>query len=69
MTGMQMEFIRKMPLPQELLRDYPIGTDLKRRKAERDAGIADILTGRDDRLMIVPRVFTNKPRTRGVAAG
>ena len=99
MTGMQMEFIRKMPLPQELLRDYPIKADLKRRKAERDAEIADILTGRDDRLlliigpcsadredavldymhrlaeveaqvrdrlMIVPRVYTNKPRTKGV---
>ena len=96
---MQMEFVRKMPLPQELLRDYPIGSDMKRRKAERDGQIADILTGRDDRLlliigpcsadredavleymgrlaevegqvrdrlMIVPRVYTNKPRTRGV---
>lgn len=50
---MQMEFIRKMPLPQELLQDYPIGADLKRRKAERDAEIADILTGRDDRLLLI----------------
>ena len=96
---MQMEFVRKMPLPQELLRDYPIESDMKRVKAERDRQIEDILTGRDDRLlliigpcsadredavldymgrlaeleaqvrerlMIVPRVYTNKPRTRGV---
>ena len=96
---MQMEFVRKMPLPQELLRDYPIGEEMKRRKAARDGQIADILTGRDDRLllivgpcsadredavldymhrlsevdaqvrgrlMIVPRVYTNKPRTKGV---
>ena len=41
---MQMEFVRKMPLPQELLRDYPIGEDMKRRKAARDSQIADILT-------------------------
>ena len=96
---MQMEFVRKMPLPQELLRDYPIGEEMKRRKAARDGQIADILTGRDDRLLlivgpcsadredavldymhrlseidaqvsgrllIVPRVYTNKPRTKGV---
>ena len=96
---MQMEFVRKMPLPQELLRDYPISEEMKRRKAARDKQIADILTGRDDRLlliigpcsadredavldymhrlsevdeqvrkrlMIVPRVYTNKPRTKGV---
>ena len=94
-----MEFVRKMPLPQELMRDYPIGDDVKRLKAERDRQISDILTGADrrllliigpcsadredavleymqrlseveaqvrDRLMIVPRVYTNKPRTRGV---
>lgn len=96
---MQMEFVRKMPLPQELLRDYPIGEKAKQRKAERDGQIADILTGKDDRLLliigpcsadredavmdymgrlmdveaqvrnrllIVPRVYTNKPRTKGV---
>ena len=96
---MRMEFVRKMPMPQELLRDYPIGEEIKRLKADRDRQIADILTGADhrllliigpcsadredavldymgrlsaleeqvrDRLMIVPRVYTNKPRTRGV---
>ena len=96
---MQMEFVRKMPLPQELLRDYPIGEAMKSKKAERDRQVADILTGRDDRLLlivgpcsadredavldymhrllaldrqvskrllIVPRVYTNKPRTKGV---
>lgn len=94
-----MEFVRKMPLPQELKRDYPVSAEIKRVKAERDRQIADILTGKDDRLlliigpcsadredavveymerlkkvnekvsdklMIVPRVYTNKPRTRGV---
>ncbi len=98
---MQMEFVRRMPLPQELLRDYPIGEEMKRRKAARDGQIADILTGADDRLlliigpcsadredavldymhrlseveqqvrdrlMIVPRVYTNKPRTKGVGS-
>ena len=96
---MQMEFVRKMPLPQELIRDYPLSADIRRLKADRDRQIADIITGRDhrllliigpcsadredavldymhrlseieaqvrNRLMIVPRVYTNKPRTRGV---
>ena len=96
---MQMEFVRKMPRPQELLGDYPIGEEMKRQKAERDRQIADILTGRDDRLLLiigpcsadredavldymrrladvekqvkdklllVPRVYTNKPCTKGL---
>ena len=96
---MQMEFVRKMPLPQELMRDYPLNAESRLVKAERDRQIADILTGKDDRLLliigpcsadredavleymqrlsdvarevadkllIVPRVYTNKPRTKGV---
>ncbi|MBE5807722.1 MAG: 3-deoxy-7-phosphoheptulonate synthase, partial [Clostridiales bacterium] len=94
----QMQFIRKLPIPQELKRDFPIDTEISRVKQQRDRHIADILTGRDDRLlviigpcsadredavldymhrlaalaekvqdrlMIVPRVYTNKPRTKG----
>ena len=96
---MQMEFVRRMPQPQELMRDYPVSPELKQRKADRDREIREILTGKDDRfllivgpcsadredavldymhrlaelagqvqerLMIIPRVYTNKPRTRGV---
>lgn len=97
--GMKMEFVRRMPQPEEMIREYPISAGLKERKAERDRQIQDILTGKDsrflliigpcsadredsvldylhrlsetagqveERLMIVPRVYTNKPRTRGV---
>ena len=96
---MQMEFVRRMPQPQELMRDYPVSPELKQRKVDRDREIREILTGKDDRfllivgpcsadredavldymhrlaelagqvqerLMIIPRVYTNKPRTRGV---
>ena len=95
---MQMEFVKRMPQPQELMRDYPISPELKKCKADRDMQIMKILTGKDDRfliivgpcsadredavveyvyrlaglaeqvserLMIIPRVYTNKPRTRG----
>ncbi|MBP5169478.1 MAG: 3-deoxy-7-phosphoheptulonate synthase, partial [Oscillospiraceae bacterium] len=94
-----MEFIRKMPLPQEIRRDYPVDRSLQERKEKRDAEITDVLTGKDGRLLliigpcsadredavleymgrlaeingqvkekllIIPRVYTNKPRTKGV---
>ncbi len=94
-----MRFLRKMPLPQDLKADYPVTDSMAEIKLERDRQIADILTGKDhrlllvigpcsadredavveymerlarlneqvrDMLMIVPRVYTNKPRTKGV---
>lgn len=96
---MKMEFIRKLPQPQELIREYPIDEAMKQQKEARDRQIEAILTGEDarllliigpcsadredavvdymhrlreverqvsDKLMIIPRVYTNKPRTRGV---
>lgn len=95
----QMEFIRKLPAPQELMDEFPITADLAALKKERDKEIENILTGKDNRLLliigpcsadnepavldymtrlakvrdevadkifIVPRVYTNKPRTVGV---
>jgi len=94
-----MEFVRKMPLPQEIRRDYPADRQVQTVKETRDREISDILTGKDSRLLliigpcsadredavldymgrlaeingqvkekllIVPRVYTNKPRTKGV---
>ena len=94
-----LEFIQKMPLPQEIKRDYPTDAGIREIKARRDREISDALTGKDrrflviigpcsadredavleymgrlqeinrqvqDRLLIIPRVYTNKPRTRGV---
>lgn len=96
---MQMEFVRKLPIPQELKRQFPVSETIRRIKEKRDREIQDILEGRDDRLLviigpcsadredavleymerlagvrekvserlfIIPRVYTNKPRTRGV---
>ncbi len=95
---MDMQFIRKLPTPQELKEQYPISEEIKRIKEERDNTIKDIIEGRDDRMLlvigpcsadhedpvmdyihrlrdvqdkvadkifIVPRVYTNKPRTVG----
>ena len=96
---MQMEFVRKLPIPQELKSQFPITRAIRDTKEKRDAEIADIFMGRDkrllliigpcsadredavleymeklavmrekvrDRLFIIPRVYTNKPRTKGL---
>lgn len=96
---MQMEFIRKLPSPQELKEQFPINKEIEKIKDERDLAIKDIFEGKDDRFLliigpcsadneeavldyltrlakvyekvkekifIIPRVYTNKPRTKGV---
>lgn len=96
---MQMEFIRKLPGPQELKEEFPLTEEIRKTKETRDQEIADILTGKSDkflliigpcsadredavleymtrlakvqekvrdRLFFVPRVYTNKPRTKGI---
>jgi len=95
---MDMEFIRRLPSPQDLMQEIPMGRDALLLKMERDKVIRNILAGTDKRLLliigpcsadnetavldymtrlagvaekvkekifIVPRVYTNKPRTVG----
>ena len=95
---MNMEFKRKLPIPQEIKQQLPLAPELAAHKAVRDAHIRAILEGRDDRflliigpcsadkddsvidyvtrlarvqervldkILIIPRVYTNKPRTTG----
>ena len=96
---MQMEFIRKLPSPQELMDQFPTDAAIRKIKQQRDTEIQRILSGQDDRflliigpcsadnevavldymhrlaevqplvadkLFIIPRAYTNKPRTIGV---
>lgn len=96
---MNMKFIRKLPIPQEIKDAYPVTEELLAVKAERDKAISDVLTGKSDKILLVigpcsadnreavteyiarlkpladevkdrivtvPRVYTNKPRTAGV---
>lgn len=96
---MEMEFIRKLPTPQELKEQFPISEKTAKIKAERDRELKDIFEGKSDKLLlvigpcsadhedavldyisrlrkvqdkvadkifIVPRIYTNKPRTVGV---
>ena len=96
---MQMEYIRKLPEPQELMEQFPMDDGSKAVKRQRDEVIQNILAGKDDRFLliigpcsadneravldyirrlvkvqeqvkdkifIIPRVYTSKPRTIGV---
>lgn len=93
-----MNFKRKLPVPQEIKEQYPLTTELATIKLARDAMIADVFTGNSDKmiliigpcsadredavleycdrlaclqektadkLILIPRVYTNKPRTTG----
>ena len=95
---MSFSFVNQLPSPAEIKRDYPLSPELTELKAKRDAQISDVLTGKDDRflviigpcsadnedsvcdyvsrltsvqedvkdeLIIIPRIYTNKPRTTG----
>ena len=95
---MSFEYIQKLPTPDEIRMDYPLGKELTALKKERDAMITDVFTGKSDkflvvvgpcsadnedsvvdyvsrlgelndkvkdRLILIPRIYTNKPRTTG----
>ena len=95
---MSFEFVTKLPTPTEIKEQYPVPEEIKALKAERDAEIADVITGKSDKLLaiigpcsadnetavmdylgrlarvqkdladkllIIPRIYTNKPRTTG----
>ena len=95
---MNLEFKRKLPTPQTVKDMYPVTEELARQKQENDRQIKAVITGEDQRLMlligpcsadredavleyaarlralqervkdtilIVPRIYSNKPRTTG----
>ncbi len=93
-----MNFIRKLPIPKDVKEQYPLRAEYSEKKRVRDAQIADVFTGKSDKLvliigpcsadredavldyisrlaklqelvkskiLIIPRIYTNKPRTTG----
>ena len=95
---MSFTYLRALPTPEEIKQQYPLSAKLAAIKADRDNQIKDIISGKDDRLLliigpcsadhedpvvdyvsrlapvqekvkdrilIVPRIYTNKPRTTG----
>ncbi len=95
---MSFTFNRKLPIPKEIKSMYPLSDRGAQIKRQRDREIADVITGKDDRFLviigpcsadnetavmdylnrlvpvqekikekciIIPRIYTNKPRTTG----
>ena len=95
---MQMEFKRKLTIPAELKKLYPVTEEMQRTFQARDEALKAILSGEDNRIVLIigpcsadredsvldyvtrlralqerveerifliPRVYTNKPRTTG----
>ena len=95
---MNMNFKRKLPIPQEIKAEYPLSPELAMGKAKIDAEIAKVFKGESDKfilvigpcsadredavidyisrlrtvqdkvsdkIIIIPRIYTNKPRTTG----
>ncbi len=95
---MQMNFHRKLPIPQEVKKEYPLNERMEKVKAARDEAIRAVFDGSSDKfilvigpcsadhsepvleyisrlrrieeqvkdkIIIIPRIYTNKPRTTG----
>ena len=95
---MNMNFKRKLPIPMEIKKLYPLTPELEAAKAARDEEIKAVFEGKSDKflvvigpcsadsedamldyanrlmhaqeqnkekLLLIPRVYTNKPRTVG----
>lgn len=96
---MKMDFLRKLPTPSELKKQFPISENIVAIKEARDCEIKDIFEGKSNKLIlvigpcsadhedavidyisrlskvqekvqeklfIIPRIYTNKPRTVGI---
>ena len=95
---MNLDFKRKLPVPQQIKTRYPVTDELAKIKAQRDAEVEAIFKGESDKfilvigpcsadnkesvldyigrlkeveakvkdkILIMPRIYTNKPRTTG----
>lgn len=95
---MQMNFSRKLPIPQDVKAEFPLTDKMIEVKAKRDKEIQAVFTGEsdkfilvigpcsadskepvleymsrlktlqdkvEDKIIMIPRIYTNKPRTNG----
>lgn len=95
---MSFTFLKELPSPADIKRDFPLSAKLQELKKVRDAAIRDVITGKTnrflviigpcsadnedavcdyvnrltpiqekvaDKLILIPRIYTNKPRTTG----
>ena len=51
--AMSFEFVKKLPAPNEIKRDFPVPERIARLKAQRDAEIRDVITGKSDKFLAI----------------
>ena len=52
-TLKNMKFLRKLPTPEEVQQSIPLSKEGTAAKAKRDQEIADIFSGKDDRILLI----------------
>ncbi|MBQ8979818.1 MAG: 3-deoxy-7-phosphoheptulonate synthase, partial [Oscillospiraceae bacterium] len=50
---MNMDFIRKLPIPQEIKEQFPISEEMKAVKAEKDRQIAAVFKGESEKMVLI----------------
>ena len=50
---MSMNFIRKLPIPMEIKKQFPISEKAQNIKAIRDQMIRDVITGKSDKFLMI----------------
>ncbi len=50
---MSFEYIQKLPTPDEIRYEFPLGKELTALKKERDAMITDVFTGKSDKFIVI----------------
>ena len=50
---MQMNFHRKLPIPQEVKKEYPLTEHMEQVKAKRDESIRAVFEGNSDKFILV----------------
>lgn len=50
---MGVTYIKEVISPEELIRMYPLKSEFKKIKAERDKEIADVITGKSDKFLVI----------------
>ena len=65
---MNMQFIGKLPIPQEIKAQYPLSEEAMDIKFARDNAISKVFSGEDDRMVLVIGLQTGKMRFWSISA-
>ena len=50
---MSLEYIKRLPTPDEIKEEFPLSDELTAIKTRRDAEIADVFTGNSDKFLVI----------------